>query len=428
MQISRTDLSKTEIKLTISATATELTPIKDEVVKRLGKSVKVQGFRKGTAPQAMIEKNIDPSLLQSDFLDEAMTQLYAHATKKEDIRPVTRPEVAVKKFVPFTELEFEVTTSIIGKLKIADYKNVRVAREKVTVAAKDITEVLESLQKRAAEKKEVTRAAKDGDEAVINFKGVDKDGKAIEGAEGKDYPLVLGSKAFIPGFEDNVIGMKPGDEKAFEVTFPKDYGAKDLAGAKVTFTVTLTKLNELVEPKADDDFASKVGPFKTLAELKDDIKKQLTAEREREAESKYQNEVVKAVADESDVELPQALIDQQVTYNIDEVRRNLMYQGQTFEEALKAEGKTEEEYKKDLIPQAKNQLIASIVLAEIADKENLQVAVADLDAQIAQLKTQYKDAAMQAELDKPENRSDIASRMLTEQTVNLLVSYASKSK
>lgn len=130
-----------------------------------------------------------------------------------------------------------------------------------------------------AEKKEVKRAAKNGDEAIINFKGTDIKKQPIGGAEGTDYPLLLGSKAFIPGFEDNVIGMKPAQEKSFELVFPKDYGSKALAGKKVTFAVTVQILNELIAPKADDEFAAKVGPFKTLADLKVDIKKQLSAEK-----------------------------------------------------------------------------------------------------------------------------------------------------
>lgn len=420
MHITRTDLSNTKIKLSITATAEELAPIKDNVVARLGKNVKVQGFREGKAPLNILEKNIEPALLQGDFLDEAMTQLYAKATAEEKVRPVTRPEVDVKKFVPFTTLEFEVTTSIIGKIVLPDYTKISVEKNKVSVTNKDVTDVIASLQERLAEKVEVSRAARTGDEAVIDFKGTDADGKSIAGADGTDYPLSLGSNTFIPGFEDNVIGLKPGEEKTFTLTFPKDYGVSALASKDVTFAVTLKKVNELQKPEANDEFASKVGPFKTVAELKEDIKKQLTIEREREAENEYQNALVQEVSKKAKVEMPQELIEQQVSFNIDEVRRNLTYRGQTFQEFLKAEGKTEEEYKKEIEPQAIDQLTASLVLAEIADEQGFTVEKEELDIRLQLLKGQYGDEAMQAELDKPENQRDIASRMLTEKVVEFL--------
>lgn len=422
MHTQRTDISSTEIKLVISANKNDLSPIKDEVVARLGKNVKLPGFREGKAPQAVIEKNIDPSLLQGDFLDEAMTRLFAKATQEEKLRTVTRPEVTVKKFVPFTELEFEVSTHVIGKIKLADYKKVSVKKEPVKVTAKDVDDVVDSLQTRLSEKKEVSRTLKAGDEAIIDFAGTDSDKKAIQGADGKDYPLVIGSKSFIPGFEDNLLGMKPGEEKSFMLTFPKEYGVKALASKKVTFAVTVKKVNELIKPAVDDELASKIGPFKTLDELKEDVKKQITVERQRETDSKHQEAVLKAVSDKSAVDIPQALVDQQVVYNLDEVRRNLTYRGQTYEEFLKTEGKTEEEYKKELEPQAREQLKASLILGEIAEVEQLNVQPEELNLRIQMLKGQYKDEAMQAELDKPENRQDIASRMLTEKVMNLLTS------
>ncbi|MGI9027417.1 MAG: trigger factor [Candidatus Saccharimonadales bacterium] len=422
MQITRIDNTSTQIKLLISASADELAPIKEQTVKRLGKDVKLPGFRSGKAPQALIEKNLDQNMLQNDFLDEAMTQLYAKATLQENIRPVTRPEVAIKKFVPYSMLEYEVTTEIVGNIKLPNYRNISVTQEKPVITTKDVTGVIDSLKLRMAEKKEVTRAAKSGDEAIIDFKGTNAKKEPIEGAEGSDYPLQLGSAAFIPGFEDNVIGLKPGAEKTFVLTFPKDYGAKDLAGKKVTFTVTLKKVNELVEPKADDAFAAKVGPFKSLEELKTDIKKQLTAEREREAEENYQDAVLRKLSEKTTMDIPDSLIKQQVIYNLDEIRRNLVQAGKTYEEYLKAEKKTEEAHKKELEQPAHEQLKASLILSEIAEVENITLEPEELNIRVQMLKGQYKDPAMQAELDIPENRRSIASRMLSEKVINFVIS------
>ncbi len=424
MKITRTDKSNTEITLLISATTAELTPIKNAVVHRLSHNVKLPGFREGKAPQSMIEKSLDQNLLQNDFLDEAMTQLYAQATVTENVRPVTRPEVSIKKFVPYSELEFEVSASIVGKIELPDYKKITVPKDKISVTAKEVTTVIDSLKTRLAEKKEVKRAAKLKDEAVIDFKGVDTAGKAIEGADGTDYPLVLGSKAFIPGFEEEVVGLKAGDKKTFDIVFPKDYGAQALAGTTVTFSITVKTVNELVEPAVDDEFAAKVGPFKTAEELKSDIKKQLTTEREREVEGKQQDELLKTISEKTKVEIPEPLVEQQVIYNLDEVRRSLVQQGQTYQEFLEAEGKTEEQHKEELKPQALEQLKASLILSEIAEIEKISVEPEELDIRIQLLKGQYNDEKMQAELDKPENRRDIASRMLSEKVINFLLSFS----
>jgi trigger factor len=425
MHIQKTVNSPTQVTLRIQAGEATLLPIKQQIVSVMSKNVKMPGFRNGKAPAALIEKNLDQNQLQTQFLDEAMTQLYALATQQENIRPVTRPDVKILKFVPFSELEFEVTTDVVSEIKLPDYTKVSVKKETPKVTAKDIDDVLESLKKRLAEKKEVTRASKQGDEVIIDFAGVDDKGKPVNGADGKDYPLTLGSNQFIPGFEDNLVGLKPEGQKTFKLKFPADYGVKVLASKNVTFTVTINKVNEVTEPKVDDEFASKVGPFKTVQELKDDIKVQLSAERERESESTQQNEILKQVVGKTKLEIPQSLIDQQVIYNLDEVRRNLTYRGQTMQEYLEAEGTTEEEFKKkELEPQAVQQIKTSLVLAEIAEKEGLDITKEELDLQVQALKTQYTDPNMQAELDKPENRRDIANRMLSEKTVQKLASYS----
>lgn len=422
MHVTRTDISETEVSLEIKATTEDLLPSKQKIIEKLAPQVKVPGFRGGKVPPQLVEKHADPSILQSEFLDQALTDLYSQATQAENVRPVTRPEVTVKKFVPFTTLEFEVKTSVLGPVKLGKYKGIKIKTDTKVTTDKDVKDVLSQLQIRLAEKNDVDRAAKKGDQVWIDFKGVDAKGNPINGADGKDYPLNLGSNTFIPGFEDNLIGAKAGEEKAFTLTFPKDYGVKALASKKVTFTVNVTKVQEAIEPKLDDEFAAKAGPFTSLKELKDDIKKQLEQEAANENHKAKQNEAVKQVVDSSSVAIPQALIDQQVIYELDELKRNLTYRGQTYEEFLEAEGKTEDQYKKEAVePRAAFQVKSSIVLSLIAENESLAISPEELEIQMQILKGQYKDPAMQAELDKHEARHDIASRMLSEKVVNTIV-------
>ncbi|HEX5797101.1 MAG TPA: trigger factor [Candidatus Saccharimonadales bacterium] len=425
MQVSVTNISSTKVKLAISAGVDELSPFKQAVLTRLSKEVKLAGFRPGKAPLNLVEKNVDQTVLQREFLDEAMTALYSHAAAREKIRPVGKPEVNVKKFVPFSQLEFEITTDVVGKAKLADYKNIKLEKPDPEVSAQDINDVLESLQQRTADKSEVSRPIKKSDEVVIDFRGVDEKGAPINGAEGKDYPLAIGSNTFIPGFEDNLVGLKPGDEKTFDLTFPKDYSVKALAGKKVRFSVNIKNVHGLTKPPLDDDFASKVGPFKTLKDLKADVKKQLTNEKQAQANKEYANKLVEKISEKSSVAIPESMIEHQISHNLEDVKRNIAYRGQTLQEYLKMENTTEERYRNEVLrPQAELQIKGSIILSEIADAEGLSVTPEELEVRMQILKGQYKDQQMQTELDKPEAREDVASRMLTDKVLARLEEYA----
>lgn len=422
MHVEKTTKDVTEVTLTISATTEDLTPTKNSVLKKMANQVKLPGFRGGKAPLQLVEKNIDQASLQSEFLDAALTDLYSRAAEQEGVRPVTRPDVTIKKFVPFTTLEFDVKTHVIGPIKLGKITGLKSSAHIKKVTPDDVKNVLASLQARMAEKVAVERPSKTGDETVLDFKGVDAKGAPVSGAEGADYPLTLGSNAFIPGFEDNVVGLKSGQEKTFTIPFPKDYGVKALAGKKVTFTIQIKAVNELTIPKVDDDFASKVGPFKTVEELKSDIKAQLEQEAAAENHKALQNDILRQVVADTKVKIPKELVDQQIVYELDELRRNLTYRGQTYEEFLKAEGLTEELYKTTVVePRATEQVKTGVVLSEIAVTNNIEVTPEELEIQMQIMKSQYKDPAMQAELEKPEARRDIASRMLSEKVVNFVV-------
>ena len=427
MQVTKKNLSDTKVQLKLAADAELLTAVKQEVLRELAQNMKLAGFRAGKAPLAMVEKNADPSRLQTEFLEHAVNRLYVFALDQEKLRPVDQPQIKIAKFVPFDTLEIEAEVEIVGEVKLPDYKKIKLTKEKVTITAKDIDEVIGNLRQREAEKQEVQRAAKDGDQVTIDFKGADaKTNEPIGGADGKDYPLTLGSNTFIPGFEPNLVGVKPGEEKAFTITFPKDYGVKTLQNRKVTFTVTVKQVKEVVEPKVDDAFAAKVGPFKTVADLKADIKKQLQAEKDYRADQQYADDLITKITEKAKVAIPNVLVDEQIERLERDQRQNLMYRGQTWQEFLEEQGLTEESYRKQLRPGAELRVKAGLVLAEIAEAEKVEITAKELDEQMSLLKQRYPDAAMQTELAKPEARRDIASRMLTEKTIAKLTEYASK--
>lgn len=427
MQVKRTDHSPTKLSLLVSADQHDLTSIKNHVLVHFARNVKVPGFRSGTAPAALVEKHVDQRALADEFIEHALNSLYGRVIDREKLRPASKPEIHLKKFVPFTDLEFEVHLDIIGPIKLPDYKKIKLTKKIAEVTAADVNGVIKSLQLRAATRQEVERAARAGDEVLIDFKGADKEGKPIAGADGKDYPLMLGSGMFIPGFEDNLIGTKAGDEKDFTITFPKDYGAKGLAGKPVTFAVEVKIVQEVIEPKVDDEFAGKVGPFKTVVELKADIKKQAKAEKQLQADREFENELIGKITDKSQVEIPKSLVDEQIARGEEDEKRDLMNRGQTWQEHLDAEGVTAEEHFERKRPEAEQRVKAGLVLSEVAEREDIFVTPEELETRIKILKGQYQDPQMQAELDKPENQRDIAARLMTEKTVTKLVEYSTSS-
>lgn len=426
MQVKRTNPSETETTLTVVANEKEMASMKLHVLGHFRNRVKVAGFREGKAPLEMVEKNVDSALLQTEFLEDAVNQLYVQAIQEEKLRPVANPEINVTKFVPFTTLEFEAKITILGQISIPDYTKFKRTKPVVKITSDDVTDVLKNLQARAADNKDVDRAAKLTDKVWIDFTGVDAKGVAISGADGKDYPIVLGSKSFIPGFEEEVVGMKANDEKTFVITFPADYHAKEMAKKKVTFTVHVNKVQEVTEPKLDDAFAATVGPFTSLSQLKDDIKTQLQAERQAESDRQFESDLVGDIAEKTKVALPKQMVEEQIDKIEEQERQNLVYRGQTWEEHLKEEKLTAEQHREQKRPEAEKSIRASLLLAEVAEKEKLDFTTEEVQSRIDSLKKQYNDPSMQAELDKPENQRDIASRILTEKTVAKLVFYATK--
>lgn len=426
MQVSTENLSPTKVKLTLIADDKLLKSVKERTLRALGKDLKLAGFRPGKAPLPIIEKNLNPAGLQQEFLERAMNEMYGAALESEKLRPVVQPQADVQKFVAFDTLEVTVEVEVIGDIKLPDYKKIKLPKAPVDVTDKDMDDVIKQLRIREAQKEDVDRAAKEGDQVWIDFAGVDaKTKEPIQGADGKQYPLVLGSNTFIPGFEPELIGLKAGSDKTFVITFPDDYGVSSLQKKKVEFTVTVTKVQEVVEPDLNDEFAAKIGPFKDMDELKADITKQIQFEKQNRADREYESKLLEQITDAAKAAIPDALVEAEIDRLEKDERQDLTYRGQTWQEHLKAEGVTEEEHRAKKREEAERRVKAGLVLAEIAEVEKVDVSLEELNERLASLRAQYQDKQMQAELDKPENRREIASRLLTEKTIQQLVSYAS---
>ena len=423
MKTTVTHESDTRVKVVVAADHAELAAAEQAALKRLAKTVKVNGFRTGHVPLEIVKKHADSNALAQETLDAALNRAVAEAFLNNDLQVLARPEVEIKKYVPGELLEFTAEADVLPEVKLGDYKKLKAKKAAVNVDKKEIDEVIERIQKGLSEKKEVKRAAKIGDETVIDFVGK-KDGEAFQGGTGKDYPLVLGSNSFIPGFEDALIGLKAGDTKDVKLAFPKDYHAKDLAGQDVVFEVTVKKVNSVKLPALDDKFAAKAGPFTSMDDLRKDIKAEITAQAERKATDDLKDELVKQLVAKSTVSVPSVLRDDQIRSLEQDLRQNLMYRGRTLEQYFEEKGYADRDawVKAEANDAADARIKAGLVLAQLSKELKIEATADELAAHINAYKQQYaNNPKMAKHFDKPEAQREVANRLITEKTIDKLV-------
>ena len=421
-------ISETKVELTVTLGEKELEAARLVALQKLSTTAKVPGFRQGKVPVSVLEKNVDQGALNEQILDNALSRGVAEAFLSENLQVLGRPEVAVKVFVPGESLEFTAEADVVPEVKLGDYKNLKASLEKVSVTAKEVDEIIERMRKGFAEKSSVERAAKDGDDTVIDFVGK-KDGVAFDGGTAKDYNLALGSGQFIPGFEEGIIGHKKGETFDIPLKFPENYHAAELAGADVVFTVTLNDVKESKLPELNDEFAAKAGPFTSVDELKDDIKRELTAQKEREAGEKLKEALVEELVSLSEVPIPEVVVDAQMESIEQDFTQNLMYQGLSLDQYLNTHDfKDVDAWREaEVRPVALKRVQAALVLAQVAKDLKIDATDDEIEQHVNLYKQSYQNnPEALKQFETPEVRNDIANRLITEKTVDELVRLNSK--
>lgn len=413
-------LTDTSVQLTITLDQKELEDAQQVALTKLAKEVKAPGFRKGKVPASVAAKHVDPNALSEQTLNDALSKSVAQAFLDEKIQALDRPQVEIKAYVPGQELEFTAETEVLPEVKLGNYKKLGVKRVLGKVEKSDVDEVIERMRKGLSERKSVKRAAKTGDEVLIDFVGK-KDGTAFSGGSANDYTLALGSSQFIPGFEEGVVGHKAGDKFDVPLTFPKDYHAKEMAGAKVVFEVNLKDVKELQLAELDDEFAKKAGPFKSLKELKDDIKRELTTNKEREADEKFKSELVEKLVNASKIPVPNILVEDQKRSIEQDFIQNLAYQGLTVDAYLQNKNLTHDEWIKTEVEEAAiNRVKSGLALSELSKVEKITASDKELAEKINEYQERFGNKSEQ-DFTTPEIQRDIANRLLTDKTIDRLV-------
>lgn len=413
--------SDTRTEITVTLDAKDLAAFTERAAERLAKEVNVTGFRKGKVPLDIARKFIPENDLNAMTADIAVRETIIPAFMENSKQPLALPGANITKYVPGELLEYTATAEVLPEVKLGDYKKLGVKMPETKITAKDVNGVLENLANSFAEKKVIKRAAKLTDEVIIDFVGK-KDGKPFDGGSAKDYALALGSGTFIPGFEDGIVGHEPGDKFELPLTFPKDYGVKDLAGKAVVFEVLLKQVNEVTKPAIDDELAKKIGQFDDLKALKEDIKKNLATQTEHQNIEKFKNDLIEALVKKSKVVAPEILVDDQMRAIRDDATRNATSMGMDLEQYIERAGETKESWEKKAHEIAENRVKGSLVLQNLALAEKITVPEEEADAKIAELREVYKKSpeALKS-LRDPNVKNDIRNRLIIEKTLDYLV-------
>lgn len=384
-------LEKSMVALTIEASAQEFEAAIEKVYKKERGRIMIPGFRKGKAPRKIIEAMYGTEIFYEDAVNEIYPELFAQAVEQEKLDTVAFPEVELLD-AGKEGFSFKATVAVRPEVKLGKYKGLTAPKDTVKVTEKDIDNEMQPYVQRATSMVDVERKAKKGDIVNIDFEGF-MDGKAFDGGKGEGHDLELGSNSFIPGFEDQLVGVKAGAEKDVVVTFPADYGAEDLAGKEATFKVKVNAVKEKVAPKLDDEFAKDVSEFETLAEFRKDLGDKLTARLESQAKRAFEEALMHQVTDEMTVEIPDPMVETRAQRMMEEYSQRITSQGIPFENYLAMTGLTVDMLKAEAMEGALRQVKVDLALGAIAKAENIEITEADIDAECARLGEMYGMAA-----------------------------------
>ena len=424
MSVKVENLEKSMAKITVEVDAADFEKAIKKAYDKDKNRFNIPGFRKGHAPLSMIEKMFGEQVFYEDALNVVLDATYPDAAKESQLDIDSRPEIGVDQIGKGKNLIYTATVAVKPEVKLGEYKGVTVEKADTTITAEEIEKRLDREREKNARTVEVEREIKKDDIAKIDFTGY-VDDKEFEGGKGEDYDLTIGSGTFIPGFEDQLIGHKAGEEVDVNVTFPEEYGAKELAGKPALFKVTVKSVKEKQIPEADDEFASEVSEFDTLDEYKKDLEKQLKEEKEKQATTANENAVVAKVVENAEVELPEPMIESQLDNMYYDYAMRLQQQGIPMDQYLKITGLTADKIREQMKPSAEKNLKNSLVIEAVMNKENVTVSDERLEEEFKKVADQYKmkyEDLMKSVSDK--EKEDMRRQVAFQETVDLLVSEA----
>ncbi len=413
MSLQVEKLEKSMAKLTIEVSADDLEKALQSAYKKQKNKIAIPGFRKGKVPRQMIEKMYGAEIFYDDAANELIPKAYSEAYDECEEDIVSRPEIDVIQIEKGKPFIFTATVALKPEVTLGEYKGLEVEKVSTEVTAEEVdAKIKEEAEKNARQITVEDRPVQDGDEVILDYEGF-VDGAAFDGGKGENYPLTIGSGSFIPGFEEQLIGVEAGAQKEINVTFPEEYHAEELKGKEAVFKCTIHEIKAKELPEIDDEFASEVSEFDTLEEYKEDLKKQLADKKAAEGREKQEDEAVEQAVKNAQYELPEAMIETQVMQMADSFTQRMRAQGLTMEQYFQFTGLTAEKFMEDLRPQAVKSIETRLVLEAVVKAENIEASDERFDEEIEKMAKNYQMEAdklkeYMGDKEKKQMREDIA--------------------
>lgn len=422
MKVEKTDKNN-EVKLKFCIEAAKFEEAIQKVYAKSAKYFSIPGFRKGKAPYKIVEKQYGAQIFYEDAFNEVAAEVYEKELTQAGIEAVSRPEIDITQMEKGKDLIFTAVVQTKPEVKLGKYKGIDLKKIEYTVEDKDIDHEISHMQERNARLVNVEdRPVEKDDTTVIDFEGF-VDGVAFEGGKAENHELVIGSNTFIPGFEDQIIGMKIDEEKDINVTFPEEYFSKDLAGKPAVFKVKLHEIKKKELPEVDDEFAKDVSEFDTIKELKSSIKEKLEEENKSKAKYETEEEAIKTVCENTEIDIPSGMVETETDNMIRDIEQRLQYQGLNFAQYLQMMGKTEADIRKEMEEQAKTQVKTKLVLEAIVAAEKIEASEDEVKVKLEEMANTYgKDVK---ELEQNESlKLYISESLKTEKAISFIVENA----
>lgn len=425
MKVNLEKIEQNVANLTVEVPEEEVEKALQTAYLKVVKRVNVPGFRKGKVPRKILEARFGKEVLYEDAMDVLFSNTYGKAIDEAKIEPVDRPEVHVEQFEAGKPFIYKVQVTVKPEVTLGQYKDLEVSRPSAEVTDEDVAKRLEATREQYArlvppDNEQVAN----GDRVTVDFEGF-IDGKPFEGGKGTDYPLVIGSNTFIPGFEDQLVGAKAGEEREIKVQFPADYRVENLAGKDAVFKVTVKDIKRKKLPELNDDFAKEISEFDTLDEFKTDLKNKMKESAEAAANREFENRLIEEVANKATVEIPAVMVDHEVNHRLDELSDRLRYQGLTLEQYLQFTGSDLDTLKNQLRGSAEKKVRIDLVLEKIAEVEKIEPTEDEINAEINKMAESYKKPIDELRKTLEENGAldSIKYGLTMQKTIDFLVAH-----
>ena len=425
MAVKSEQVEKNLVKLTFEVSPEQFEEGIKKAYAKNAKKYNVPGFRKGKVPRAIIEKYYTEAVFYDDAINFVLPEAYDSALKEAEVESVARPEIDVEEIKKGEPVVFTALVTTKPEVKLGKYKGITIDKIEHTVTDADVDKDIEATQKKNARLVTVEdRAIENGDIAVIDFEGF-ADGVAFPGGKGESYELEIGSGTFIPGFEEQLIGKNAETDTEVNVTFPEEYHAADLAGKDATFKVKIHEIKVRELPELNDDFASEVSEFDTLEEYKKDVRTRLEKAAEDKTKAETENAVIDKVAEEAEIDIPDAMIEAQIDRLVNDFAQRLAYQGLNLDMYMQYTGATKESFREGFKEQAQKQVRVSLVLEEVAKQEGIAANPEEIDDKLAEMSKQYNmEVEKLKELLQPADMENIEKEIALTKTIEMLVNKA----